>query len=181
MLITKSEFRDQFGYGDLSSVSHLLSDKSIVATDEGKIDLDDPINKKFIKKRQKKLKEQQKKEAEADAVQLQIETELSDQRLLERKHKNTLLEIKIAKEKGEVIETALLSKVVNIVFESMFKQLTEMPLSVADQVIDIVRTEDEPKEVIVKFLVDTITAHIQSGLKLAESTAKKYYEQQDSN
>ena len=176
MLITKSEFRDKFGYGDSSSVSHLLSGGSIVANDEGKIDTEHPVNKKFIRQRQKKLKEQAKKDADQEAVQLKFEQDLSRQRLLEREHKNALLEIKIAKERGEVIETAVLSKVVNVTFGTLFKQLSEMPLNIADQIIDYVRVDEEPREKIVKLMVDSITSTIQSGLKLAESTAKKYYE-----
>lgn len=176
MLITKSEFRDKFGYTDSSSVSHLLGDGSIVATDEGKIDLDHPVNKKFIKQRQKKLKERAKKDAEFEAKQLKLETDLSDQRLLERQYKNTLLELKIAKERGEVIETAVLIKVVNVTFGTLFRQLSEMPLNIVDQIVDYVRVDKEPREKIIKLLVDSITANLQSGLKLAENTAKKYYE-----
>lgn len=176
MLITKSEFRDKFGYGDASSVSHLLGDGSIVANDEGKIDLNHPVNKKFIRQRQKKLKERAKKDAEFEANQAKNETALLDQRLQERRNKNTLLEIKIAKERGEIVETAVLSKVVNITFGTLFKQLSEMPLNIVDQIVDYVRVDEEPREKIIKLLVDSITANLQSGLKLAENTAKKYYE-----
>lgn len=179
MLITKSEFRDKFGYGDSSSVSHLLGDGSIVANDEGKIDLNHPVNKKFIRQRQKKLKDKAKKDAEFEAKQLKLETDLSDQKLLSQQHKNTLLEIKIAKERGEVIETAVLSKVVNITFGTLFKQLSEMPLNIVDQIVDYVRVDEDPREKIIKLLVDSITANLQSGLKLAENTAKKYYELDD--
>lgn len=180
MLITKSEFRDKFGYADLSSVSHLLSDEVIIANDEGKIDTEDPTNKKFIKKRLKKLKEQQKKDDAFESVQLKIESQLAQQRLLEREHKNTLLKMKIAKESGEVVDAAVLSKVVNITFGTLFKQLTEMPLNIVDQVVDFARLENDPRERIVKLMTDSITSSIQSGLKLAETTAKKYYEQNGS-
>lgn len=89
------------------------------------------------------------------------------------------MEIKIAKERGEVIETAVLSKVVNITFGTLFKQLSEMPLNIVDQIVDYVRVDEDPREKIIKLLVDSITANLQSGLKLAENTAKKYYELDD--
>ena len=87
--------------------------------------------------------------------------------------------LKIAKERGEVIETAVLSKVVNITFGTLFKQLSEMPLNIVDQIVDYVRVDEDPREKVIKLLVDSITANLQSGLKLAENTAKKYYELDD--
>ena len=179
MLITKSEFRDKFGYGDSSSVSHLLSGGNIVANDDGKIDTEHPVNKKFIRQRQKKLKEQARKEAEQETIQLKFEQELSKQRLLERENKNTLLQLKIAKERGDVIETAVLNKVVNITFGTLFKQLSEMPVNIVDQIIDYVRVDEEPREKVIKLMVDSITSTVQNGLKLAENTAQKYYDNTD--
>ena len=55
MIVTKSEFKEMFEYKDWSSVSHLIRKKTIVANKEEMIDLDDKINKEFIKKRKLKL------------------------------------------------------------------------------------------------------------------------------
>ena len=56
MILTKSEFRDEFGFKNLSSVSNLLKSKSIVETADGLIDLSNKKKKRESRKNRKKKK-----------------------------------------------------------------------------------------------------------------------------
>lgn len=187
MIVTKSEFREMFGFKHASEISRLLKNKTIVANESGMIDLDDKINKKFVanRKKEEKKKQLQNQEKEnlttsktgkgKDESQIGIEIELLNQKLAEQKQKATLLDLKIAKETKEVIETTVLNKTLMTIFNQLFQNLAELPSIYIDDIVTIVKTEKNPKEQAVKFLTDKIIQQIQSSLDVAENAAKKHY------
>lgn len=181
MIVTKSEFREMFGLKHASEVSRLLKNKTIVANDSGMINLDDKPNKKWVanrKKESKKTLEPPKTTSTAkgkDDSQIGIEIELLNQKLAEQKQKATLLDLKIAKETKEVVETAVLDKVLMTIFNQMFQNLAELPSIYIDDIVTIVKTEKNPKEQAVKFLTDKIIQQLQGSLDVAENAAKKHY------
>lgn len=59
MLVTKSKFKEMFGYKDLSCISRLLKKGTIVANENGKIDLEDKKNKRWLLLRTNKLEKKQ--------------------------------------------------------------------------------------------------------------------------
>ena len=168
MIVTKKEFQKMFGFNDASSVSHLLRDEKIVANDAGMIDLDHKTNKKWAKAREKTLIKRQKAETQTEEPpktkegknQIGTEIELLNQRLLERQKKTTLLDLKIAKERKEVIETEVLNRVIMTVFDSLFKNLAELPSVYIDDIVSTVKSSNAPKEKLVKFLTDKIISCI---------------------
>lgn len=184
MILTKSEFRDEFGFKNLSSVSNLLKSKSIVETADGLIDLNHKKNKQWVKSRRKYLedektrKEQEKQEkVERENKQSGVEFNILNQRLEERLKKNQLLDIKIAEANKEVIGVDVLNRVITKVFDSLFKELAELPATTADDIVNMVQAEKSPAEKVTTFLTDRILKSLQSALKVAEQQAKKYYEQ----
>lgn len=187
MIVTKTEFKEMFGYKYASEISRLLKRKTIVENDSGMINLDDKVNKKFVKNRKKELKQ---KESEGqigqsktstktiktkDESQIGIEVELLNQKLKAQQQQATLLDLKIAKETKEVVETAVLDKVLMTIFNQLFQNLAELPSIYVDDIVTIIKTEKNPKEQTVKFLTDKIIQHIKSSLDVAENAAKKHY------
>lgn len=183
MILTKSEFRDEFKFKNLSSVSNLLKSKSIVETSDGKIDLDNKKNKAWAKARKKQLeeereqKEREKEEkAEFESKQNDLEFGILNQRLEERLKKNQLLDLKIAEANKEVVGVDVLNRVITSVFDSLFKELAELPAIVADDIVNVVLSEKSPAQKVTTFLTDRILKSLQTALSVAEKKAKKYYE-----
>lgn len=184
MILTKSEFRDEFEFKSLSSVSNLLKAKSIVETPDGKIDLNNKKNKAWANARRKQLneeRERKKKEQEEKAAlankQSDLEFGILNQRLNERLKKNQLLDLKIAEANKEVVGVDVLNRVITSVFDSLFKELAELPSVVSDEIVNMVLSEKSPSEKVTTFLTDRILKALQSALSIAEKKAKKYYEQ----
>lgn len=182
--VTKKEFSEMFGYKHVSSVSHLVADGKIEADESGMINLDSKKNKKWVKAKEKELKQKRNTETplpvpepknQKDDSQIGIEIEILNQKLNERQKKTTLLDLKIAKERKEVVETEVLNRVIMTVFDTLFKNLAELPSIYADDIFSIVKSSTS-KEKLVSFLTDKIISHIRSGLDVAENTAKKFYE-----
>ena len=63
-----------------------------------------------------------------------------------------------------------------MIFDDFFKNLTDFPANYANEIIDIVRVEKEPKEKLVEFMTDFIITNIRKSLDTTKKTAKKYYE-----
>ncbi len=206
MILTKSEFKAEFGFKNLSSVSNLLKSKKIVETPGGLIDLNNKKNKKWADSRKKLLQKNdikneniQSNPAKADrqrAEENSLDLDIQHQRLKERLAKNALLDLKLAKENKEVVETEVLNRVVALIFDSLFRQLSELPSLYADDILNIVLAggeaasrsvsdENSPftsftpvcaREKIITFLTDKVLTLLNSALEIAEKQAKKYYE-----
>lgn len=182
--VTKQEFSKLFNYKHVSAVSHLIADGKIEAEPDGTINIDtNKKNKKWIKAKERELKKKQIEppaepeptKSEKPENEIGLEIQILNEKLNERQKKTTLLDLKIAKERKEVVETEVLNRVIMTVFDTMFKNLAELPSIYADDIFSIVKSSSS-KEKLVSFLTDKIISHIRSGLDVAENTAKKYYE-----
>lgn len=182
MILTKSEFRDEFGFKNLSSVSNLLDSESIIANDDGLIDLNHKKNKAWAKKRRKQLKEAEQKKEQERTEKLEkakkqddLEFNILNQKLTEHFKKNELLSLKLAKENRDVVESDVLNRVVTMVFDSLFKQLVELPAVCSDDIVNTVLSAENPNERITVFLTEKILTNLKTALEIAEKAAKKYY------
>ena len=183
MLLTKTEFCNEYEFNALSSVTQLIKNGNIVTTKDGYIDTNQKENKKWIAKRKNELKdkhakeekEQQNRQARGDA-QLSLEIDLLNAKLDEKTKRNNLLDLKIKKETNAMVETSILNRVLIMIFDDFFKNLTEFPVNYASEIIDIVRAEKEPKEKLVEFMTDFIITNIKKSLDNTKKAAKKYYE-----
>lgn len=174
-----------FDYKHVSSVSHLIADGKIEADESGMINLDSKKNKKWVKAKEKELAKKQTQESPAEPEtpskqeaegNIGLEIQILNEKLNERQKKTTLLDLKIAKERKEVVETEVLNRVIMTVFDTLFKNLAELPSIYVDDIVGMIKSSKTPKETVVKFLTDKIISHIRSSLDVAENTAKKYYE-----
>lgn len=190
MILTKSEFRNEFGFKNLSSVSNLLTAGSIEENADGLIDLNTKKNKKWVVARKRQLERERQKEEEKQARKEQekqekaerenkenaLEFDILNQRLNERLKKNQLLDIKIAEANKEVVGVDVLNKVITTVFDSLFKELAELPAVMADEIVNTVFAEKSPAEKVTTLLTDRILKALQTAVDTAEKKSKKYYE-----
>ena len=185
MILTKEEFQQYFEYNSLPAVHRLIREGKIVARGDGTIDTDAKENKEFCQKRKQKIdkknaaKPAKKTEAKPanikTADQLSLEIDILNSKLEERASRVELLNLKIAKEKGQLIETDVLNRCIRAAFDDMIKSLTEFPNIYASEVIGIVKAEENPKEILVEYLTQKITSTIKMGLENARQAARKYY------
>jgi len=185
MILSKQEFQKEYGYDSLSSVYRLIRDEKLELTPDGMIDTELKINAELIKIRKQKLNKGKKEQESVQKVnkkrksdeQLSLELNILNAKVEKEKRQNELLGIKIAKEKGDVIEISVLNRVIINVFESFFKTLCNFPNLKADEIIDIVRANENPKEELVKILTGDLMATIQETLANAKETTKKFYKE----
>ncbi|MBQ9149853.1 hypothetical protein IJX73_02870 [bacterium] len=184
MILTKSEFRDQFKFKNLSSVSNLLKNGDIVANKDGCIDLQNKKNKKWAKEREKKLEQeanekqaQKELKAQQEAQKHDINYQILQQKLDENLTKAKILNLKYQKENKEVVETEVLNRVITTIFDTLFKNLAELPAKNIEEVLNIFEINDKPKEAIIAFLTEKILTILKTALEAAEKKAKKYYEE----
>lgn len=182
--LTKEEFAKELKFTDMSPVYRLIREKKIVLNNDGLIDMFDKINAKYIENRRKFLSKKNNIQQETEvkqvkwqksADQLALEIDLLNARLEEKKQKSELTRIKIAKENREVVETEVLNRCIQETFSEMIKRLTEIPSVYAIDIIKMIKSEENPKELVVEFLTQKITNTLKLGLQAAKTAAKKYY------
>lgn len=182
--LTKEEFAKELKFTDMSPVYRLIREKKIVLNNDGLIDMFDKINAKYIENRRKFLSKKNNIQQETEvkqvkcqksADQLALEIDLLNARLEEKKQKSELTRIKIAKENREVVETEVLNRCIQETFGEMIKRLTEIPSVYAIDIIKMIKSEENPKELVVEFLTQKITNTLKLGLQAAKTAAKKYY------
>jgi len=182
--LTKEEFARELKFTDMSPVYRLIRENKIVLNNDGLIDMFDKINTKYIENRRKFLSKKNNIQRETEtkqvkyqksADQLALEIDLLNARLEEKQQKSELTRLKIAKEKREVIETEVLNRCIQEIFGEMIKRLTELPNAYAIDIIKMIKSEENPKELVVEFLTQKITNTLKLGLQAAKTATKKYY------
>lgn len=189
MILTKEEFEKQYNFNSQSGVCRIIREKKIRLNKDGMIDTSDEYNISYCTKREERIKKQQNKQTKEKVVEeiktkknqksadeIALSIDLLNARLDEKRQRSELMRLKIAKEQNEVIETEVLNRCIQEIFSDMIKNLTELPNIYANDLIKIVQSEEQPKEIIVEFLTQKITSTIKLGLTSAKTATKKYYE-----
>lgn len=189
MILTKEEFEKQYNFNSQSGVCRIIREKKIRLNKDGMIDTSDEYNIPYCTKREERIKKQQNKQTKEKVVEeiktkknqksadeIALSIDLLNARLDEKRQRSELMRLKIAKEQNEVIETEVLNRCIQEIFSDMIKNLTELPNVYANDLIKIVQSEEQPKEIIVEFLTQKITSTLKLGLTSAKTATKKYYE-----
>lgn len=189
MILTKEEFEKQYNFNSQSGVCRIIREKKIRLNKNGMIDTSDEYNIPYCTKREERIKKQQNKQTKEKVVEeiktkknqksadeIALSIDLLNARLDEKRQRSELMRLKIAKEQNEVIETEVLNRCIQEIFSDMIKNLTELPNIYANDLIKIVQSEEQPKEIIVEFLTQKITSTLKLGLTSAKTATKKYYE-----
>lgn len=189
MILTKEEFEKQYNFNSQSGVCRIIREKKIRLNKDGMIDTSDEYNIPYCTKREERIKKQQNKQTKEKVVEeiktkknqksadeIALSIDLLNARLDEKRQRSELMRLKIAKEQNEVIETEVLNRCIQEIFSDMIKNLAELPNIYAGDLIKIVQSEEQPKEIIVEFLTQKITSTLKLGLTSAKTATKKYYE-----
>ena len=182
MILSRKEFQEKYNYKHIQAVHRLVREEKIDINDKGMIDTNTAKNKDFCIKREKKINklkktkktETQKNKNLKSEEQLGLDIDILNAKVERTLKQNELLGIKIAKEKGELIESDLLNKIIVNIFDSFFQALCNYPNIKADEIIDLIKSNQNPKEELIKNLTDDIISIIKDALETARKITKKY-------
>lgn len=194
-LISKSELAKLFNVNP-SRITALLEEEKLVATPEGKIDLDDPINQLYIETRKETVPKFtgvkiQKDEfsdeeiAEVDKTlsatgkyksKKEAELALLNEKILKEKKTNLFLDLKLAKEEKKVIETELLNKILIQIFSTFFKNLQSKPYQIIEKLRDIILTGEFKNNEDVKLLCEELNELYKDAVEESRKAMQKFYE-----
>ena len=185
---TTDEFIKEYQYSK-RTLQRLIADKKLVVNKDGDIDDTSEENRDICQKRRERLANIEKKKKKEETPkqsaspkgkksgdELSLEIDILNAKLNDIKNRTELTNIKIQKEKREVVETSVLNKVIKYAFQEMMQSLTELPSVCSSEIIELVQAEKNPKEALVEYLTSNLTASIKTGLENARVAAKKYYE-----
>lgn len=187
MILTKEEFKEEFGYNSLPAVHRLIRENKIKTRPDGTIDTNAKENKAWCKKRREKIGKQAAKgtktqeekptgKKQKPEAQLNLELDILNEKYEQAQKQNRLLDLKITKEQGDTISTGVLNRCIISTFDEMFKGLADIPNIYASDVVDIVQSSESPKEAVAEYLTSKIVSALKMGVDCAKKTAKKYYE-----
>ena len=98
-----------------------------------------------------------------------------NEKLEKEKKTNELLELKLASQKSELVSTEIMSKVIMSCFDHLFKELDEMPYNIVKNIIDIVKTGEEPETNVIKLMAETLKELKSRGIDNSEKAMKRFY------
>lgn len=199
MILTKNEFLKKFGYKSRNSLSRLVTTGKIVLNSNGDIDFSNTTNKKwksdFAAKNKSKTEKKPKKTKTAkpakepkEQTEQTITPETVEQlkllahrsKLDESAAKAELLQLKLARERKEVVDAAILIKVLDLTFSDLFANLLAFPKRYAVETINLIAAHpEEAQAVLTDFLTQKITATLDAALKNSRIATKKYLKTND--
>jgi len=97
-----------------------------------------------------------------------IEYETKRHKLDSEKYKAELLEMQVREKKRDLINTELLNRIISKTIGNLAKNIVEIPLNIADEVIDITKTEEEPKPLIINLITKALQKEIEATVNKAE-------------
>lgn len=189
-LITKSGLAKEWNI-EPSRITALLNEGKLKATPDGKIDLEEPQNKKYIEERKisvpkylglgvdESLLETEeiseisesdvpfnKKKAEAVLYQLKIDKE----RKLDQ-----LLDLKLKAELKQIVSTDVLKKVVLNCFDIFQKALNNKPYEIIDRLRHIILAGENKNNEDIEFLLNSYGDIYRRSLEQARKNLLDYY------
>lgn len=184
--ITKAELARLFNVNQ-SRINALLNEKQIVETDDGFIDLDDPHNQNCIERRKTTVPKYtgvptKEELIDADETEDKKSSEenkdpLYDEKVAKYKKENELLELRLKKEKRDLIDTKQLNQILMRSYEIFFNLLMETPYNIIDELRDIILTNSNKNNEDLQLLIKTNKEDIYiKGLEETRKAIKSIYE-----
>ncbi|HSQ97126.1 MAG TPA: hypothetical protein VLL98_00200 [Rickettsiales bacterium] len=97
-----------------------------------------------------------------------IEYETKRHKLDSEKYKAELLEMEVCQRKRDLINTELLNRIISKTIGNLAKNIVEIPINIVDELIDITKTEEEPKPLIINLITKSLQKEIEATVNKAE-------------
>ena len=160
-------------------ITKLIADGKLVVNAKNKIDTEDEHNKryleferaenrrKFYKADDEEVQEPSEEDLEIVKSKYKLEVEYLKERTLKEKTNNKILNLKLRREKREVVDTDTLNRVILHSYDFLFKNILEMPSLIVDEMLDISKKED-PRNLVIKFLTKKLDRILRDSLDSAK-------------
>lgn len=103
-----------------------------------------------------------------------VEYETKLHKLESEKHKAELLEMEVKQRKKDLIDTELLNRIITKTIGNLTKNIIEIPLNIVDELIDIIKTEEEPKPIIINLITKSLHKEIEASISKTEKEFLNY-------
>ncbi|MDR0572358.1 MAG: hypothetical protein LBG48_05915 [Rickettsiales bacterium] len=77
------------------------------------------------------------------------------------------------KRRKELINIEMLNRIINKTIGNLTKNITEIPIQIVDEIIDLIKTEEEPKTQIINLITKALHKEIESTIDKTEKEFKK--------
>ena len=76
--------------------------------------------------------------------------------------------MEVRQRKRDLINTELLNRIISKTIGNLAKNIVEIPINIVDELIDITKTEDEPKPLIINLITKSLQKEIEATVNKAE-------------
>lgn len=97
-----------------------------------------------------------------------IEYETKQHKLESERYKAQLLEMEVKQRKKDLVNTELLNRIITKTIGNLTKNIVEIPINIVDEIIDIVKSEEEPKTLIVNLITKNLHKEIELTIDKTE-------------
>lgn len=97
-----------------------------------------------------------------------IEYETKQHKLQSEKYKSELLEMEVKQRKKDLVNTEILNRIITKTIGNLTKNIVEIPINIVDEIIDIVKSEEEPKPLIINLITKSLHKEIESTIDKTE-------------
>lgn len=128
-------------------------------------------NNQNIQNQNKEIKEntdEVQKNKREDKSFTNIEYETKQHKLQTEKYKSELLEMEVKQRKKDLVNTEILNRIITKTIGNLTKNIVEIPINIVDEIIDIVKSEEEPKPLIINLITKSLHKEIESTLDKTE-------------
>lgn len=111
---------------------------------------------------------QDEKPSDQDKSFANIEYETKQHKLQSEKYKSELLEMEVRQRKKDLVSTEILNRIITKTIGNLTKNIVEIPINIVDEIIDIVKSEEEPKSLIINLITKNLHKEIESTIDKTE-------------
>ena len=111
---------------------------------------------------------QDKKPSNQDKSFTNIEYETKQHKLESERYKAQLLEMEVRQRKKDLVSTEILNRIITKTIGNLTKNIVEIPINIVDEIIDIVKSEEEPKPLIINLITKNLHKEIESTIDKTE-------------
>ena len=111
---------------------------------------------------------QDKKPSNQDKSFTNIEYETKQHKLESERYKAQLLEMEVRQRKKDLVSTEILNRIITKTIGNLTKNIVEIPINIVDEIIDIVKSEEEPKPLIINLITKNQHKEIESTIDKTE-------------
>lgn len=183
-IITKAGLARLFGVNQ-SRINALLNENKIVETKDGKIDLDNPINKAYIEERKTTVPKYTGQDAtdnnESNFVNTvnskkDLDVQLLEIKIEKEKKADRLMQLSLDKALKNVVDTELLQAILTKSYEYFYRGLLDKPKQIIEKLRHIILSGENTQDEDVQLLIDSYVSVYKDGLEQTRKTMLALYE-----